>query len=109
MSHWVHCFMDCNQLFIPEPLRSWMRAPVGDNGILSSYPRRAAGNTPLRPARPWTVDRVTIPVLARSDEGDRYRTPLTWDDANPDLAHGSALRSGAGAGGTAPFSGGADT
>ena len=20
MSHWVHCFMDCNQLFIPEPL-----------------------------------------------------------------------------------------
>jgi hypothetical protein len=22
MSHWVHCFMDCNQLFIVEPLRT---------------------------------------------------------------------------------------
>ena len=53
MSHWVHCFMACSQLFIAEPLRAWC-APPGGGAAPAAAPGGTRWQPPVRPGR--TVD-----------------------------------------------------
>ena len=49
ISHWVHCFMACSQLFIDEPLRPLDTRTAGGADILFTPPVTAPRQSPVTP------------------------------------------------------------